>query len=140
MEQEGKKDIAKLLSEGKAVQISPRGYSMYPLFIPGRDEAVIVPADPGKLRPGDVVLYRREGGMLVLHRLRRRRAEGLYFAGDNQTQVEGPLKPEQVIGVLAAFVRKGRRVSVRNPVYRLLSFVWMELMPVRRLLRALLRR
>ncbi|MCD8068014.1 MAG: S24/S26 family peptidase [Lachnospiraceae bacterium] len=140
MEQEGKKDIAKLLSEGKAVQISPRGYSMYPLFVPGRDEAVIVPADPGKLRPGDVFLYRREGGMLVLHRLRRRKAEGLYFAGDNQTQVEGPLKPEQVIGVLAAFVRKGRRVSVRNPVYRLLSFMWMELMPVRGLLRALLRR
>ncbi|MCD7738929.1 MAG: hypothetical protein LUH58_07820 [Lachnospiraceae bacterium] len=140
MEREEKKDIAKLLSEGKAVQIFPQGYSMYPLFIPGRDEAVIIPADPGKLRRGDVVLYRREGGLLVLHRLRRRTEEGLYFAGDNQTQEEGPLKSEQVIGVLAAFVRKGRRVSVRNPVYRLLSLLWMELMPVRGLLRALLRR
>ncbi len=140
MEREEKKDIAKLLSEGKAVQIFPQGYSMYPLFIPGRDEAVIIPADSGKLRRGDVVLYRREGGLLVLHRLRRRTEEGLYFAGDNQTQEEGPLKPEQVIGVLAAFVRKGHRVSVRNPVYRLVSLMWMELMPVRGLLRALLRR
>ena len=34
-----------LLAEGRTIQIKPQGYSMYPLFIPGRDSAVIAPPE-----------------------------------------------------------------------------------------------
>ena len=46
-------DIEEVLSEGKAVQIKPRGYSMYPMMIPGRDEAVIEPVNIKDVRRGD---------------------------------------------------------------------------------------
>ena len=37
------------------IKIKPKGYSMYPLFVPGRDYAVITHIEPDKLKKGDVV-------------------------------------------------------------------------------------
>ena len=52
-------DIEQLLKNGSAVKLKPQGYSMYPLFLPGRDEAVIEHCVPSELHRGDVILYRR---------------------------------------------------------------------------------
>lgn len=124
-------DIEALLAEGKSIRIHPRGYSMYPLFVPGRDEAVIAPAEADKLKRGDVVLYRREGSILVLHRIWKRRSEGFYMVGDNQSEVEGPLKGEQIKGILCQVVRRGKCFPVSNPIYRMLAAVWLRLRPFR---------
>lgn len=126
-----KADVVKMLGEGLSVRIFPEGYSMYPMFVPGRDEAVIGAVDPKKLRRGAVVLYRRESGILVLHRILRKGKEGFFMVGDNQTQVEGPLQESQIKGVLLAFVRKGRYIPVSHPVYVLASRLWLFLRPVR---------
>lgn len=53
-------DIEQLLNSGKSIRIKPQGYSMYPLFRQGLDEAVIEKADFSMLHRGDVVLYRRD--------------------------------------------------------------------------------
>ena len=53
-----KYDIEQLLEAGEIIQIYPEGYSMYPMFVPGRDAAVIKKADVKKIRRADVVLYR----------------------------------------------------------------------------------
>lgn len=124
-------NIEALLGEGKSIQIYPQGYSMYPLFVPGRDQAVIAPAETGKLKRGDVVLYRREGSILVLHRIWKRRTDGFYMVGDNQCEVEGPLKEEQIKGILCQIVRKGKCFPVSHPIYQMLSAVWLRLRPLR---------
>ncbi|MFQ7768310.1 MAG: S24/S26 family peptidase [Fusicatenibacter saccharivorans] len=59
-------DIEQLLKDGSAIRLKPQGYSMYPLFHPGRDEAVIEAYPIHLLRRGDIILYRREQGILVL--------------------------------------------------------------------------
>jgi hypothetical protein len=127
-----KLDIEALLAEGRTIQLHPEGYSMYPLFVPGRDEAVIAPLADHRLRRGDVVLYRREQGILVLHRICRVTQEGIYLVGDNQTQVEGPLAPDQVKGILVEIVRRGKHIKSTQPVYVAVSRVWLFLRPVRR--------
>lgn len=129
---EEKYAVEDLLRRGETIQISPEGYSMYPMFVPGRDKAVLKQADIVRLKRGDVVLYRRPGSILVLHRLCRCTEEGFYMVGDNQVEVEGPLPGEQIIGVLTAFVHKGHHVSVRNPVYVACAGIWLFLRPVRR--------
>jgi len=130
-----KKDVVELLEQGQTVQIKPQGYSMYPLFIPGRDEAVIAPvSNRAALKRGDVVLYRREGSILVLHRIWKRRGSDFYLVGDNQKEIEGPLKEKQIKGILVKIIRNGRSFSVKNPCYRLLSGIWLALRPVRPLL------
>lgn len=132
---QGKKaDIEGLLAEGRIIQIKPEGYSMYPLFVPGRDEALIAPADVESLRRGDVVLYRREGSILVLHRIWKRKGNEFYLVGDNQHEIEGPLGSEHVKGVLVGMIRNGKKLSLRNPVYRLYSGTWLLLRPFRPLL------
>lgn len=131
---EQKVDIEKLLTEGSSIRIKPQGYSMYPLFVPGRDEAVISPADTQKLKRGDVVLYRRTGSILVLHRIWKRRGDAFYTVGDNQKEIEGPLSPAQMKGLLTGIVRKGHFFSVSHPLYRLLSLLWLRLRPFRPLL------
>ena len=68
MGMEAKIDIEQLLREGKMIQTAVNGYSMYPTLVPGRDSVVIEPLD-GRPGRGDVVLYRRDGGILVLHRV-----------------------------------------------------------------------
>ena len=125
-------DIEQLLKNGSAVKLKPQGYSMYPLFVPGRDSAVIEKADCDRLKKGDVILYRRENGILVLHRICRITKDGFYTVGDNQTAVEGPLTTSQISGKLIHIIRNGHSFSVNHPVYRILSGFWLFLRPVRR--------
>lgn len=129
-----KKDLEKLLSEGKTVQVSPIGYSMYPLIVPGRDMVRIRRTDVSRLRRGDVVLYRRSGSILVIHRILKKRRDQLFLAGDNQSEVEGPLSVKQVRGKMIGFERKGKYVSVKSPLYRFFSRLWLWLFPVRPLM------
>lgn len=124
-------DIEQLLKNGSAVKLKPQGYSMYPLFLPGRDEAVIEHCVPSELHRSDVILYRRVQGILVLHRICRITRDGFYLVGDNQTEVEGPLSPEQIHGKLTGVVRNGKSFSVSHPIYRMLSSIWLFLRPVR---------
>ena len=120
------------LLENHTIQVQPQGYSMYPLFVPGRDSAVIEKADCDRLKKGDVILYRRENGILVLHRICRITKDGFYTVGDNQTAVEGPLTASQISGKLIHIIRNGHSFSVNHPVYRILSGFWLFLRPVRR--------
>lgn len=55
-------NLEQLLREGNIIRIRPQGYSMYPLFIPGRDEALIQQTDGTDCHRNDVVLYRRDQG------------------------------------------------------------------------------
>lgn len=129
-------DIEKLLQEGKTICIKPRGYSMYPVLVPGRDEVIVEPVADRSLRRGDVALYRRDkeaenGGILVLHRIWKVKPEGLYLVGDNQKNVEGPLRKNQMKGVMVGMNRKGKYISVTHPGYRLFTMLWLWMRPIR---------
>ena len=116
-------DIEKLLADGNIIKIKPQGYSMYPLFIPGRDEACIEHVAFSSLKRDDVVLYRRDESILVLHRIWKITGDSFYMVGDNQTQIEGPLRADQVRGKMIGFVQ--------NPSYRFFSSLWLFLRPIR---------
>ena len=124
-------DLEQLKKAGNIIRIHPQGYRKHPLFLPGRDESLIESVCADACKKNDVVLYRRDSGILVLHRICRITDNGFYLVGDNQREVEGPLRPSQIIGRLVAFVRDGKEISVRQPFYRFLSSLWLFLLPVR---------
>ncbi len=126
-----KADIEQLLKDGHTVQTVINGYSMYPMLVPDRDSVILAPLQGYTPRRGDVVLYRRDGSILVLHRICKVRGDGVYMVGDNQTEIEGPLRQEQICGRLVAFIRKGKRVSVGNILYRAYALVWLWMRPIR---------
>lgn len=127
-----RQNVEEILASGKTVQITPQGYSMYPLIVPGRDAVILQREDPAKLKRGDVVLYRRDGSILVLHRICRTDKKGFYMTGDNQTEVEGPLRPDQIRGKMVALIRNGREINTDSLGYRLPCFLWLFMRPVRR--------
>ncbi len=126
-----KADIEALLADGQSVQFPPRGWSMYPLLADGRDQVIVAPLEGQRLRRGDVALYRRDNGILVLHRVWKVSSDGIWFVGDNQKTVEGPLQREQVLGVMTAVIRKGKTVCVTDMKYRFLSRLWLSARPLR---------
>lgn len=131
MEKAHKVQIEELLHKGRPVQLPIEGYSMYPLLTPQRDRVIIVPFNGQKLRCGDVVLYRRRNGIMVLHRICRCGAEGIYLVGDNQTQIEGPILQNQVKGIMVGGIRNRREFSTSNFFYLVFTRLWLFLRPVR---------
>lgn len=127
-----KQDIVKLLAEGRTVEFFPQGYSMYPLFTPGRDSAVVAPLGKEKtVRRGDVVLYRRPNGFLILHRVHHVSKDGVFLLGDNQTEVEGEVARDALIGILQGIRRNNRYIATTNLLYRLYSGLWLILRSAR---------
>ena len=126
--------IKPLLDEGQNLEIHPTGTSMFPL-LESRDSVLLKPLrDVCKVKKNDILLYRRESGLLVLHRLCKVKEDGYYFVGDNQTEVEGPLQASALLAVTTDICRHGRWFSVKHPVYRFFSRLWLLLRPVRPLI------
>jgi len=115
------------LAHGSA-QLPVTGNSMSPTFRGGRDLVRLERKEV--LRRGDVILYRRDSGQYVLHRLLRVGEETLVCCGDRQTERE-QIRPSQALAVVTAFCRKGVWRDVNAPLYRLYLQFWM-ILPLRR--------
>ena len=123
--------IEESFRQGMTVTLGVTGNSMLPLFRHGRDSVILSACDPQMLRRGDVPLYRRPDGRFILHRILKVKNDTFTLAGDAQTELEVGLPKDCVLAVMTGFVRKGKTVSCRHPLYRLYSTVWMLLRPAR---------
>ncbi len=139
MTEKPKVDIEQLLEKGRVLQIRPQGTSMTPFIRPGRDEVILEAVNPADVHRGDILLYRRDHSILVLHRVHHRQGESFFMLGDNQVEIEGPVRADQLRGRVSAIVRDHRRIAVGQPLYVLLSRLWLLLRPARPLLRRIAR-
>ena len=128
--------IKEALSEGKNVRFFPYGFSMLPMLRQGLDSVVISPL-AGKLKIYDLPLYQRDNGQYVLHRIVRI-GDSYTCIGDNQFIKETDLRYEQFIGVVTAFYRNDRRVSVHNFTYQLYCRFWHYTRFIRRVWRKII--
>lgn len=104
------------------------GHSMKPMLHDRRDTVIVRRAD-ARLRRYDVALY-RAGGQLVLHRVVRVLPDGYKTRGDHCDFTE-TVKESQILGVLSAFTRHGRRIDAHDRRYRAYAAVWTCLYPIR---------
>lgn len=124
--------IREKLDQGGTFSLTVTGQSMYPFFLSGRDQVTLSPIC-GKLKKNDMPFYRRTNGKFVLHRIVKVEKDGTYTCcGDHQWWLEKGLKHEQMIGVVTSFVRKGKRMTNKNVLYRIYSTVWTWILPCRR--------
>ena len=122
-----------LVNEGKECRLLISGSSMAPFLVHERDSIIFSKPDR-ELRRGDMVFYQRDNGQFVMHRILHVRPEGLYIIGDAQTEVEGPVRPEQVFALVTKVNRKGKWIGPGNFWWWFFSTVWLRLFPVRRLI------
>ena len=105
------------------------GWSMLPMLHNRKDQVTITPVTD-RCKKGDVILYRRDNGRYVLHRILRCRKEGYILCGDNQFFTE-KVDHRQVIAVVTGFTRKGKSYPVTNAGYRRYTWCWVFFHPVR---------
>jgi len=127
--------LLSLTDEGQQVSLQIAGGSMLPFLSDCRAEgpdAVLIekPAeDPGV---GDIVLYRRDNGQYVLHRVHHITPAGYFIIGDAQVQLEGPIRRNQIRAVAVGANRKGCCIGPQNLIWRFFAHVWLHMIPLRK--------
>lgn len=132
--------ISEKLNAGGSVRLHSTGMSMYPLFQHMRDEVVLESAEGRSLKKYDMILYHRDNGQYVLHRIVGHDREGYILRGDAQYVNESPVRPDQVVACVTRFWRKGREHTSGELGYRLYAALWVNSFPVRRIFSAVIRR
>ena len=124
-----------LIGRGESVTVTVTGSSMTPFLVHGRDQIRFRRPD-GPLRRGDLAFFRRDTGSYVMHRVARVDAQGrCYLVGDGQQAVEGPIRPDQIFGLVTEVCRKGRWIGPEDRCWRFFAGPWLTLRPLRPLLR-----
>lgn len=126
--------IREKLEAGGEVNLPASGNSMYPLFRHRQDTVRLKKAESGSLRKYDMILYQRDNGKYILHRIIGIGEQGFVLRGDNQYQKEYPVREEQVIARVCSFCRGEREVSCGSFFYRMYAVIRVETAPLRSVL------
>ena len=106
--------IREVLDSGGEFSIRPHGTSMLPMLSDGGDTVILRKKSP---EVGDVVFYKRDSGEYVMHRLIKKRKDGYMMRGDNQIMNEYGVRDDNIIAVIIAFVKDGKRTEVTDEEY-----------------------
>lgn len=132
-------DILQLqMSTGGVARLVVTGDSMYPTFRHKKD-VVLLSKICRPLKKKDLILYKRESGQYILHRIvSKPKQDHFICCGDNQWEKE-PVAATQVIAIVDSYIRNGKTYSIKYLPYRLWVSFWVATFPVRRPLIALRR-
>ena len=122
--------LRSLTEDGKDVSLLISGSSMTPFLVHHRDY-ILFGKPQRKLRKGDMVFYQRTNGYYIMHRIFRVRPEGYYIVGDAQTDIEGPIKREQIFGLIKKVQRKGKWIDEHNFWWKFFEKIWINIVPLR---------
>ncbi len=132
MEYAGLEDI--LNREGSVLEV-PVGFSMWPMLKNRRDQ-IVIEKNSGKLKKYDVVLYKRDNGKYVLHRILKIEKDGYVIRGDNSYKREFDIKDGHIIGRLKGFYKGNRYIDCDESFgYKVYVIVWRFIYPLRFLIR-----
>jgi hypothetical protein len=132
-------EIVKMMEEGHTVTLRLRGFSMRPFLEDNRDKALMTKAVAPKV--GDAVLAEIRPKFFVLHRIISIDGDNVTLRGDGNLGVE-KCQLKDVKGFVIGFYRKGRtKLDKTNGwKWRIYSYFWTRLFPIRRYLLAFYRR
>ena len=123
--------LRELTEEGREVSMLISGSSMNPFLIHQRDSICFRKPDR-ELKKGDMVFFQRPDGAFVMHRIWKVRPEGYYIVGDAQTEIEGPVRREQIFAIVTKVCRKGKWLGPGDFWWEFFEHVWIRLVPWRR--------
>lgn len=132
-------EIIRMLDEGHTVTLHLKGFSMRPFLENDRDKALLVKA--GAIKVGDPVLAELRPKQFVLHRIIRIDGDCVTLRGDGNLGTESCCVNDVKASIIG-FYRKGRDTLDRTDgiKWKVYSWIWMHLFPVRRYLLAAYRR
>ena len=112
-------EITRLVSEGKTISISAKGYSMNPFIVHLKDQITLGPWTDDQIRKGAVVLVKDIRGCYLIHRIIKREGNVLTLMGDGNIGIIETAYIEDVIALMHAVIKKRRTYSVKSLSWRL---------------------
>lgn len=125
--------IKAMIDEGRTVTFRVRGRSMRPMIEGDRDSVVLVPCT-GEVKKDDIILAEVSPKRYVLHRIIKVDGDTLTMRGDGNLLGTETFRRSDVIGRAEAFIRKGKRLNMDSRRWKVYSFFWTRLLPLRRYL------
>jgi len=118
------------MADGGEAPLTVTGSSMHPTLRHRRDRVLLVKAEAMPARP-QVILYRRDNGSYVLHRIVRNRKDGWICSGDNQWQPEF-VRFDQLEAVVSTILRNNKIYYVNQRGHGFWVWLWTAVFPLRR--------
>ena len=125
-------EIRTFVSEGKTVTLTVKGNSMNPFIVHLRDRMTIGPWKDENIRKGTVALVKDTRGNYVIHRIIKREKDTVVLLGDGNVGFTETATLDNIIGIMHNIDRKGRIWTPQSTLWRLYSWFWMTLTPLRR--------
>ena len=107
--------IIEVVNSGGEFELFPRGTSMLPLIVEGRDSVRLV--KPENLKVDDIALYKRDNGQFVLHRIVAAEGDVFDMCGDNQLVVEKGIRRDQIMAKVGSMTINGKLVKTDDKRY-----------------------
>lgn len=123
----------------QSVIFKVKGTSMFPLLKDRRDSVKLekIKSLPKKR---DIVLYKRDNGQFVLHRIIKVKDEIFTMCGDNQHIKERNIRRDQILGIVTSIIRKDKEIDLsKSKKYRFYSYVWCLNLFIRRIMLKIIR-
>ena len=131
-------ELAKLLAEGHTVSFKPKGNSMLPFIVGGRDSVILQKVD--NLRKGNIVLAEVVPHTFVLHRIVSINNGCALLMGDGNLQGTERCGTASIIGKAIIIIRNGKYISCSKKSERFKAYLWHLFLPIRRYLLAIYNR
>ena len=109
------------------------GNSMSPFLVHGRDTVYLSRLDRPAKR-GDVLLYKRESGAYILHRVYKVEKDSYTMVGDAQIQLEQGIRQDQIIAIMTSALRKGKLQKKGSFWWEFFEKLWIRIIPLRPML------
>lgn len=123
--------LLEAVDAGGSFPFKPSGSSMKPFIRPGIDSVRVVKAEI--INKYDIVLYRRNNGQFVLHRIMNISSEGCVMCGDNQWSLETGITKDMILAKVSEIYRKNKKVKCSSKLYMACVHIWCDLFVFRKL-------
>lgn len=125
-------EIRKLISEGRTVSLTVKGNSMNPFLVSLRDQMTLGPWKDEDIRKGCVALVKDIRGNYLIHRIISREGNTVTLIGDGNVGLYEKAVTDEIIGIMYSITRKGKVWKADDRMWKLYSWFWMLILPVRR--------
>ena len=119
-----------VLDSTEYVPLNISGSSMTPFLVHSRD-TVYLSKVTRPLKKGDMILYRRDNGAYILHRIYRVTPDGYWLVGDAQILIEKGVRPDQVLALVTAVRRREKLLQPGSFWWDFFEKVWIRMIPLR---------
>jgi len=114
--------IVSSIEKGLEFELPVKGTSMLPLF--NQDNTTVFLIKSLEYKKNDIVLYKRNDGHYVLHRIFKKKKDSYNMLGDHQVSVEEGILESQIICKVTKYKKNKKLYTMSGLRYKFYVLLW----------------